>query len=118
MTSIYLYDPADGTALPELPPLPIGVLVVGTADLLQQAADLPQPRFIFIYDGQTVSLQFAPGQASLRAVTRWALRFGSVLTSQPGEGTDGPETWYRAGFDYYGIAVTAYAHIPAAPASN
>ena len=44
MTSIHIYDPADGAALPELPPLPIGVLVVGTAELLQQAADLPQPR--------------------------------------------------------------------------
>ena len=43
MTSIYIYDPSDGTELPELPPLPIGVLAVGTADLLQQAADLPQP---------------------------------------------------------------------------
>src|SRR5580704_3760565 len=75
MTSIRIYDPADGTALPELPPLPIGVLVIGTAELLQQAADLPQPRFISIYDGQAISLQFAPEQASLRAVTRWALRF-------------------------------------------
>jgi len=118
VTSIRIYDPADGAALPELPPLPIGVLVVGTAELLQQAADLPQPRFIFIYDGQAVSLQFAPEQASVRAVTRWALRFGSVMTSQPGTGTDGPETWYRTDFDYYGIAVTAYAHIPAAPAST
>ena len=118
MTSLHIYDPADGAALPELPPLPIGVLAVGAAELLQQAADLPQPRFIFIYDGQAISLQFAKEQASLRAVTRWALRFGSVLTSQPGEGTDGPETWYRTEFDYYGIAVTAYAHIPAAPAST
>ena len=118
MTSIRIYDPADGAALPELPPLPIGVLVIGTAELLQQAADLPQPRYISIYDGQAVSLQFAPEQASIRAVTRWALRFGSVMTSQPGECTEGPGTWYRTDFDYYGIAVTAYAHIPAAPAST
>ena len=41
MTSIHTYDPADGPALPALPPLPIGVLAVGTAELLQQAADLP-----------------------------------------------------------------------------
>ena len=118
MTSLHIYDPADGAALPELPPLPIGVLAVGAAELLQQAADLPQPRFIAIYDGQAISIQFAKEQASLRAVTRWALRFGSVLTSQPGEGNDGPETWHRADFGYYGIAVTAYAHIPAAPAST
>ena len=90
MTSIHIYDPDDGAALPELPPLPIGVLVVGTADLLQQAADLPQPRYITIYDGQTVDLQFAPEQASVRAITRWALRFGSVMTSQPGTGQERP----------------------------
>src|SRR5690348_5661308 len=41
MTSIHIFDPSDGAALPKLPPLPIGVLAVGTAELLQQAADLP-----------------------------------------------------------------------------
>ena len=44
MTSIHAYDPASaGTAPPELPPMPIGALAVGTAELLQQAADLPAP---------------------------------------------------------------------------
>jgi hypothetical protein len=105
-------------ALPELPPLPIGVLVAGVAELLQQAADLPQPRYISISMTQSVGLQFAPEQASIRAVTRWALRFGSVMTSRPGQCHQGPGTWHRAEFDYYGIAVTAYAHIPAAPAST
>ena len=96
MTSIHVYDPSDGAALPELPPLPIGVLTVGTADLLQQAADLPQPRCIFIYgNGQAISLQFAPEQASVRAITRWALRFGSVVTSEPHQDTGRPGTWHR-----------------------
>ena len=72
-----------------------------------------------IFDTQSISLQFAPEQASIRAITRWALRFGSVMTSQPGQDKDGgPETWYRTDFDYYGIAVKAYAHIPAAPAAT
>ena len=118
MTSIRIYDPADGAAPPELPPLPIGVLAVGTAQLLQQAADLPQPVFVAIFDTQHVSIQFAPEQASVQAVTRWAHRFDSVMTSQPGKAKDGPETWYRTDFDYYGIAVKAYAHIPAAPAAT
>jgi hypothetical protein len=118
MTSIHVYDPGDGAELPELPPLPIGVLVVGTADLLQQAADLPQPHYITISSTQRVDFQFAPEQASVRAITRWALRFGSVITSQPHPGRNGPETWHRADFDYFGIAVTAYAHIPAAPAAD
>jgi hypothetical protein len=119
MTSIRTYDPADGAAPPELPPLPIGALAAGAAELLQQAADLPQPACIFIYGHQAVSLQFAKEQASAQAVTRWAHRFGSLVTSQPGQDTDGgPETWHRTDFDYHGIAVTAYAHIPAAPAAS
>jgi hypothetical protein len=117
MTSIYIYDPDDGAELPELPPLPIGVLAVGTADLLQQAADLPQPHYITISSSQSVDFQFAPEQASVRAITRWALRFGSVVTSEPHQGTDGPEIWHRTEFGYFGIAVTAYAHIPAQKAS-
>ena len=118
MTSIHIWNPADGAALPELPPLPIGVLAVGTADLLQQGADLPQPHYVTISTTQSVDLQFAPEQASVRAITRWALRFGSVMTSEAHQGENGPQTWCRTQFDYFGIDVTAYAHIPAAPAST
>ena len=90
MTSISTRTPEGGTALPELPPASIAILAVGTADLLQQAADLPQPRHIFIYhSGQSVSMQFAPEQASVRAITRWALRFGSVVSSEPGKDDTG-----------------------------
>jgi hypothetical protein len=113
MTSIDVYDPSERAALPELPPLPVGVLAVGIADLLQQAADLPQPVAVFLYDHQCVSIQFAPEQPSVQAVARWAARFGSVMTSQPGPANDNPGTWHRTDFDYYGIAVSAYAHIPA-----
>jgi len=115
MTTTHIY--ADGTVEPALPPLPIGALAAGVADLLKQAADLPQPRLVAIYDVQSVSLQFAPEQASMQTVNRWAHRFGSLVTSQIGKGENGVETWYRTNFTYYGIAVTAYAHIPAAPAS-
>ena len=94
MTVIRIHD-KDGTALPELPPASITILAVGTADLLQQAADLPQPCSIFIYDHQTISMQFAKEQASMRAITRWALRFGSVVTSDPHQG----ETARRPGTD-------------------
>jgi hypothetical protein len=118
MTSTHVYDPSDGIAPPELPPLPIGALAAGTAELLQQAADLPQPRYIAIFATQSVSIQFAKEQASVQAVNRWAHRFGSIMTSEPGQGNDGTETWYRTEFGYYGITVTAYAHVPAAPASS
>ncbi len=118
MTSIRTYDPSDTPALPELAPLPIGVLAVGTAELLQQAADLPQPVYITVHETRHVDLLFASVQASVRSVTRWALRFGGVMISTPGMGKDGTETWYRTEFDYYGIAVLAYAHIPATTAST
>ena len=111
MTSIRTYDPADGSAPPELPPLPIGVLAVA-------AADLPQPVYITISDTQSVDLLFASVKASVQALNRWAHRFGAIVTSQLGQGNGGTETWYRTDFGYYGIAVTAYAHIPAAPASS
>jgi hypothetical protein len=118
MTSIHIYDPAAGAAPPELPPLPIGALAVGLVNLLQEAADLPAPQLICISDTQSISVQFAPIKASLRTVTRWALRFGSVMTSAPHQGTTGTETWCRTEFDYYGVEVNAYAHIPAAPVST
>jgi hypothetical protein len=114
MTSIRTYDPATaGTALPDLPPLPIGALVVGAAELLQQAADLPAPVYVTVHQTQTIDVQFAQTKASTRAITRWARRFGSAVTSYPDENRPDTWTWYRTDFDYYGIAVTAYAVIPA-----
>ncbi len=115
--TIHLYDPAKaGAPLPELPPLPIGALTVGALNLLSEAADLPQPVYLSICDTQAISLQFPPEHASLRAITRWALRFGGVVTSQPRQGQSGTETWCRTEFGYYGVEVDAYAHIPASPA--
>ena len=118
MTSIHIYDPDDGTALPELPPLPIGVLAVGTADLLQQAADLPQPRCIFISPrpGHQLPVRPGAGERAGHHPLGAAVRQRHHQPAPPGQ--DGPETWHRADFDYSGIAVTAYAHIPAAPAAG
>jgi hypothetical protein len=122
MTSIHAYDPASaGAALPELPPLPIGALAAGAAELLQQAADLAAPTSITVYHTQHISVQFAPDRASVRAITRWALRFGSVMTSHPGtvEYDTGVQagTFHRTDFEYYGIAVEAFAFLPAGPAA-
>jgi hypothetical protein len=117
MTSIHTYDPNDGAALPELPPLPIGILVTGAADLLNQAADLPQPIYITVYRDQEVTLQFAQDQASLRAITRWTIRFGGVVISEPHQSKDGRTTHVHSEFDFYGITVRAYAFIPAKTAT-
>jgi hypothetical protein len=119
MTSIRTYDPARaGAALPELPPMPIGALAVGTAELLQQAGSLPAPTCVVIYDHQAITVQFARHTDSIRAITGWARRFGSITTSEPGQVDSDTGTWYRTDFDYYGIAVHAFAFIPAAPAST
>ena len=119
MTSIHAYDPSSGAVPPELPPMSIATLAVGLVDVLSDADNLPQPCYISIHDSsQSFDLQFAPVKASLTALTRWALRFGAVLTSEPHEGEHGPETWCRVKFDHYGVAVTAYAHIPAESAAT
>ena len=81
-------------------------------------ASLPAPVYVTVHETQSIDLLFAPARASVRAITRWALRFGGVVTSHPHQGNSGPETWCRTDFDYYGVAVTAYAHIPAGPAAT
>jgi hypothetical protein len=118
MTVIYIYDPKAVAELPELPPLPIGALVVATSNLLDQAADLDQPRYLTVSDTQNVCLQFPDDKASTTALTRWALRFGGTLTTRPHTGKDGPQTLCRLDFDYYGVAVEAYAFIPAETATT
>ena len=100
-------------AVPDLPPLPIGALVACALDLMRETGDLPQPRYISIHQStQALGLQFDPETPSLGSVARWAKRFGDVLVSKPEEGEHGPETWCRTDFDYYGVEVCAYAHIP------
>ena len=54
----------------------------------------------------------------MRAITGWALRFGGVLASEPHDDEHSPQTRCRAQSGYDGVAVNAYAHIPAAPAAT
>jgi hypothetical protein len=118
MTSIHTYDPNDGAALPELPPLSIRELAVAIVTLLQEAAGLPQPRYISVSATQRIDMQFSNDKSSLKAVTRWALKFGGVVITEPHEGERGPETYCRAELDYFGIAVDVYAFIPAKTATT
>ena len=78
----------------------------------------PSPGPSTVYEEQLISLQFDRGPASLRAITRWALRFGGVLISEPHQDDNGPQTYCHTKFPYYGVAVTAYAVIPAEPAPD
>ena len=113
------YDPTTvGPALPELPPLPIGALAVGVANLLEDAAQLPPPRYIALFVPEQVSMQFAPAEPSMKAITRWAKRFGGVVITEHRQGKSGPEIWCSTKFSYYGVSVQAYTRVPAAPAST
>ena len=86
---------------------------------LQEAADLPQPRYLSVCEvSQHISLQFGNDRPSLKAITRWTLRFGGVVISVPHQGEHGPSTYCRAEFSYYGLTVEAYAFITAEPAAT
>ncbi len=118
MTSIHIYDLKADSALAELPPLPIGALVAGTLNLLDEAIDLPQPIYITVSDTQSISLQFDPEPSSVRDISRWALRFGGLLTTEPVDGKHGRYTKCQLEFGYYGVNVKAYALIPADAATT
>ena len=120
MTSTSLHDQTTlNEALAELPPLPMAALMIGVYNLLQDGADLPQPCYIAVSQtSQRIDLQFPGKQPGRRAIAQWAHRFGSTVTTDPHRDERGQFTRVAATFGYYGLTVTAYAYIPAAPASN
>ena len=68
---------------------------------------------------QSIDLQFPGTQPGQRAIFQWAHRFGSkTVTTCPHQDQRGSFTRAVATFGYYGLAVTAYAHIPAGPAAT
>ena len=116
MGSLDTTTPTSGPALPELPPIPIGALAVGLCDLFQRAGSLPAPSSLAVYGGtEAISLQFDPKPASAKAIASWARRFGGVVdisTHTRGTLSGGPERWVNTSFDWYGVRVDAFAHIP------
>ena len=120
MTSTSLHDPTTlNETLAELPPLPIAALMIGVYNLLQEGADLPQPCYLSVSEtAQQIDLQFPGKQPALRAITAWAHRFGSVVTTHPHRDERGQFTRVAATFGYYGLTVKAYAYIPAGPARS
>jgi hypothetical protein len=115
MTVIHVYDRKGiiGSEQAKLTPLPMAGLIIAAWNLLDQACDLVQPVEIAVSDLQFIDLQFPGEPRSMAAITRWAMRFGGKLTSEPHQTERGPQTWCRAEFDYYGVTVKAFAHIPA-----
>ena len=111
---LYPFDPANGPAVPDLPPISIGVLSVGLTDLLDRASGLPLPRHVIISEPQQeFALQFAPVPDSAQVITSWAMRFGGVLQTHTCEPEPGaPHKHIKFTFDFYGITVEAYTFIP------
>jgi hypothetical protein len=109
--SIDIYDPKAAAA--PLTPLPISALVIATWNLLEEASDLPQPKFLTVSSRQSIDLQFPADRPSYQTIARWALRFGGVVTSVLIQDEKGSRTLCKVDFDYYGIRVEAYAIIPA-----
>jgi hypothetical protein len=119
MTTIHVHPEESTQSAPvRLTPLPMAGLLIAAWNLLDRACDLPQPHMITVHDLQSISLQFPADPASLRTITRWAIRFGGVFTSEQHHGKTGPEIWCRVKFDYYGVDVDAYAIIPASVAGT
>jgi hypothetical protein len=101
-------------AAPELPPISIAALAVGLSDLLRAANGLGLPHMAVIHEStRHYSLQFAPEHASLKALARWAHRFGGVLVSENRLNHDRQPCIYAGvTFDYSGVEVHAYAYVP------
>ena len=79
---LYSYDPANGPAVPDLPPISIGALTIGLGDLFGRANGLVLPRTVVINEtAQEYMLVFAPDPDSARVITSWAIRFGGVVES-------------------------------------
>ena len=119
MTSTSLHDQTSlDTTLAELPPLPMAALMIGVYNLLQDGADLPQPCYVAVSEtGQQIDMQFPGEPPSKRAITQWARRFDSAVSTHPHHDGRGVFLRVTAKFGYYGLAVKAYTYIPAGPAA-
>lgn len=111
------------TTSPVTGALPAAALTSGVTDLLRLAASdgLPAPHYISVSVGPRyggiagdAGFQFPPEPPSAKIVTRWAARFGGETQTTYQDGRHGREMWVTSGFEWNGIKVIAYAHIPVA----
>jgi hypothetical protein len=109
----YPFDPANGPAVPDLPPISIGALAIGLDDLFGRAEGLVLPRTVLINEtAQEFLLAFASDPDSLKVITSWAVRFGGVVESHICDAPGTPHRHTSVTFDYFGVQVDAYAFIP------
>ena len=117
MTSIHIYDPATRRpALPDLPPLPIGALAVGLANLLQEAADLPAAALHHHVRHAAHQRAIRQDPASARPHPLGAaVRQRHHHPAPPGHDRPRDLVPHRSS-PTTASTVSAYAHIPASPA--
>ena len=110
---LYPYDPANGPAVPDLPPINIGALAIGLGNMFGRAKGLVLPRTVVINEtAQEFLLAFASDPDSARVITSWAIRFGGVIESHVCKVPGTPHRHVTVTFDYYGVQVDAFAFIP------
>ena len=110
---LYPFDPANGPAVPDLPPINIGALTVGLSDLFGRANGLVLPGSVLINEpAQEYLLAFAPVADSARVITSWAVRFGGVVESHVCSPDGTQRRHIILTFDYFGVTVDAYTFLP------
>jgi len=97
----------------------MGSLNTAVTSLLAEAAGLPDPGSMSVYGilngsvHDSVTLHFAPVEASTEAIAQWAIRFGGVIASWTDDFQGVPTRWVRTKFTWPGLVeVDAFAAIP------
>jgi hypothetical protein len=97
----------------------MGSLTAAITFLFAEAAGLPDPETVTVYGilnghvHDSLSLHFAPREASTEAIALWALRFGGVVRSHVDDYQGVPTLWVRADFTWQDfLPVDAFAAIP------
>ena len=86
-------------------------LVDELADLLRESAGLPRPtRMSVDVSASRIFMNFTEDTSGIDALTQWADTFGTTVEIDPVK--EGHETAYRVIFDYLGVEIFAYIHIP------
>lgn len=97
----------------------MGSLTAAITFMLAEADGLPDPETMTVYGilsgrvHDSLTLHFAPHEASTEAIALWALRFGGVVQSLVEDFRGVPTLWVRAEFTWQEfLSVDAFAAIP------
>jgi hypothetical protein len=93
---------------------PIAGLAAILADLLvlSDHVGLLPPSYVTVSATGHIGLQLAPDMGSINAVRVWAETFCAAMRSDTHECENGQAIWVDTVFDFEGVNVDVYAHIP------